>query len=59
LTRSDNSTEERRKAFVRAQTTVQRRIELFVSLPHGKLDALAPRRHLADIGRSEAPARTA
>jgi hypothetical protein len=44
---------------VRAQTTVQRRIELFVSLPHGKLDALALPRHLADVGRSEAPARTA
>ncbi len=37
----EGSDEDKRKAFVRALTTLQRRIELFLSLPHGKLDKLA------------------
>ena len=48
----EGSDDERRKAFVRALTTLQRRIELFLSLPHGKLDRLALQRRLDDIGRT-------
>ena len=42
----------RRKAFFRAFTTLQRRIELFLSLPHGKLDKLALSQRLNAIGKS-------
>jgi arsenate reductase len=35
-----------------ALTTLQRRIELFLSLPHSKLDRLALKRRLDEIGRS-------
>ena len=48
----EGTDEEKRRAFVRAMTTLQRRIELFLSLPHGKLDKLALKRRLDDIGRS-------
>ena len=48
----EGTDEEKRKAFVRALTTLQRRIELFLSLPHGKLDKLALKRRLDDIGCS-------
>lgn len=48
----DGADEDKRKAFVRALTTLQRRIELFLSLPHGKLDKLALQRRLDEIGRS-------
>ena len=48
----EGTDEEKRRAFVRALTTLQRRIELFLSLPHGKLDKLALRRQLDEIGRS-------
>jgi arsenate reductase len=48
----EGTDEEKRKAFVRALTALQRRIELFLSLPHGKLDKLALKRRLDDIGRS-------
>ena len=48
----EGSDEDKRKAFVRALTTLQRRIELFLSLPHGKLDKLALQRRLDDIGRT-------
>ena len=44
--------ETRRKAFLRAFTTLQRRIELFLSLPHGKLDQLAINQRLDSIGAS-------
>ncbi|MGB2817058.1 MAG: arsenate reductase ArsC [Burkholderiaceae bacterium] len=44
--------DDKRKAFVRAMTTLQRRIELFLSLPHGKLDKLALQHHLDEIGRT-------
>ena len=49
----EGSDEDKRKAFVRALTTLRRRIELFVSLPHGKLDKLALQRRLDDIGRTD------
>ncbi|MGZ8274142.1 MAG: arsenate reductase ArsC [Burkholderiaceae bacterium] len=48
----EGSDEDKRKAFVRALTTLQRRIELFLSLPHGKLDRLALQRRLEEIGRT-------
>ena len=48
----EGTDEEKRKAFVRALTSLQRRIELFLSLPHGKLDKLALKRRLDDIGCS-------
>jgi arsenate reductase len=47
----EGSDDDKREAFVRAHAALQRRIELFVSLPHGKLDRLALQRQLADIGR--------
>ena len=50
----EGTDEEKRKAFVRAMTTLQRRIELFLSLPHSKLDKLALKRRLDEIGRSGA-----
>ena len=48
----EGSEDDKRKAFVRALTTLQRRIELFLSLPHGKLDKLALQRRLEEIGRT-------
>ncbi len=44
--------ETRRKAFFRAFTTMQRRIELFLSLRHDKLDKLALQQRLDTIGKS-------
>ena len=49
---AEGSDDDKRKAFVRALTTLQRRIELFLSLPHGKLDKLALQRRLDEIGRT-------
>jgi arsenate reductase (thioredoxin) len=48
----EGTDEEKRRAFVRALTTLRRRIELFLSLPHGHLDTLALKRRLDEIGRS-------
>ena len=48
----EGSDAEKRKAFLRAMTTLQRRIELFLSLPHDRLDRLALQRRLDDIGRA-------
>lgn len=48
----EGTDEEKRRAFLRALTTLQRRIELFLSLPHAKLDKLALKRRLDEIGRS-------
>ncbi|HVE88998.1 MAG TPA: arsenate reductase ArsC [Burkholderiaceae bacterium] len=42
----------KRKAFLRAFTTLRRRIELFLSLPHGKIDKLALSQRLDTIGKS-------
>jgi arsenate reductase len=44
--------EAKRKAFLKAFTTLQRRIELFLSLPHGKIDKLALLQRLNAIGKS-------
>jgi arsenate reductase len=49
----------KRRAFLRAFTTLKRRIELFLALPHGKLDKLALKQRLDDIGRSGAAAEAA
>jgi protein-tyrosine-phosphatase len=50
----EGSEEEKRKAFFRAFSTLQRRIELFLSLPLGKLDKLSLQQRLNEIGRSGA-----
>ena len=42
----------KRKAFLKAFTTLRRRIELFLSLPHGKMDKLALSQRLNTIGKS-------
>jgi protein-tyrosine-phosphatase len=44
--------EAKRRAFRTAATTLQRRIELFLSLPLERIDALALKKRLADIGTS-------
>lgn len=44
--------EAKRKAFLKAFTTLRRRIELFLSLPHGKMDKLALSERLNTIGKS-------
>lgn len=44
--------EAKRKAFLGAFTTLRRRIELFLSLPHGKIDKLALSQRLSTIGKS-------
>ncbi len=50
----EGSEEDKRKAFFRAFTTLQRRIELFLSLPLAKLDKLSLQQRLNEIGRSGA-----
>jgi arsenate reductase len=46
----EGSDEHKRRAFLQAMTTLQRRIELFLSLPHGKLDKLTLQKRLDEIG---------
>ncbi|WP_205191639.1 arsenate reductase ArsC [Burkholderia sp. LMG 13014] len=43
--------EQQRKAFMDAAITLRRRIELFLSLPLQRLDAMSLQRELHDIGR--------
>jgi len=50
----EGSEEDKRKAFFHAFTTLQRRIELFLSLPLAKLDKLSLQQRLNEIGRSGA-----
>lgn len=47
---AEGSEEERRKAFMDAAVILKRRIELFLSLPLARLDAMALQRELRDIG---------
>jgi len=47
--------EVKRKAFVAAFTTLRHRIALFTSLPLQKLDAIALKQKLMDIGAKQAP----
>jgi arsenate reductase len=49
----EGADDEKRRAFVRALATLRRRIELFLSLPHSKLDKLALKKRLDEIGRSD------
>ena len=44
--------ETRRKAFLRAFTTLQRRLDFFLSLPFEKIDGLALKQQLDSIGKS-------
>ncbi len=43
--------ETKRKAFLRAFTTLQRRLDLFLALPLDKLDMLALKQQLDSIGK--------
>jgi hypothetical protein len=43
--------EEKRKAFFKAYNQLQNRLSIFVSLPLGKLDRLALKSKLDEIGR--------
>jgi protein-tyrosine-phosphatase len=47
----EGSEEEKRKAFFRAYSRLQNRIQLFLSLPLSKLDRIALSRRLGEIGR--------
>jgi protein-tyrosine-phosphatase len=47
----EGSDEHKRKAFLKAFTEMNRRISLFTSLPLAKLDAMAIKRELDQIGR--------
>ena len=49
--RSKGDDETKRKAFLRAFTTLQRRLDLFLSLPLEKLDKLALKEQLDSIGK--------
>lgn len=48
----EGTEEEKRRAFSEAFVILKRRIDLFVSLPLDKLNKLAVREHLDEIGRS-------
>ena len=48
----EGADEAKRKAFLSAFSTLRRRIELFLSLPHGKIDKLALSQRLSAIGKS-------
>lgn len=47
----EGSDEERRKAFMDASRTLRRRIELFLSLPLQRLDAMSLQHELSAIGK--------
>ena len=48
----EGTTEEKRRAFVKAYTELHRRITLFVHLPFDALDRLALKQKLEQIGRA-------
>jgi protein-tyrosine-phosphatase len=48
----DGTDEDKRRAFVAAYTVLHRRISLFASLPLAKLESLALREKVREIGRS-------
>lgn len=48
---AEGTEERQRKAFLNAALTLKRRIELFLSLPLQRLDAMSLQRELRDIGR--------
>ena len=47
----EGTDEQQRKVFLDAAITLRRRIELFLSLPLQRLDAMSLQRELRDIGR--------
>jgi hypothetical protein len=47
----EGSDEDKRKAFSKAFAEMNRRISLFISLPLARLDAMAIKRELDQIGR--------
>jgi hypothetical protein len=49
---AEGTDEEKRRAFFRAYTELSARINLFVSLPLGKLDRLVLKKKLDEIGRA-------
>jgi hypothetical protein len=49
----EGTDEERRKAFFRAYRELSTRINLFVNLPLGKLDRLALKKKLDEIGKTD------
>jgi len=51
----EGSDDEKRRAFFRAYTELQRRLSIFVSLPMDKLDRLTLQKRLDDIGGSDRP----
>lgn len=51
----EGSDEDKRKAFFRAFTRLQHRIQLFLSLPLARLDRAALSQRLKDIGREATP----
>ena len=53
-----DSDEQKRKAFMRAFTELSTRINLFMSLPIAKLDRLALKRRLEEIGKAGSQERT-
>jgi arsenate reductase len=50
--KAEGSDEAKRKAFARAFTELSTRINLFLSLPLGKLDRLALKKRLDEIGKT-------
>ncbi|MGH6611685.1 MAG: arsenate reductase ArsC, partial [Burkholderiaceae bacterium] len=48
----DGDDDAKRRAFLRAFTTLQRRIDLFLNLPMDKLDKLALKQQLDSIGHA-------
>jgi arsenate reductase len=51
----EGSDEDKRRAFSRAFSALSARINLFINLPMDKLDRLAIRKELDDIGKTPAP----
>ncbi len=49
----EGTTEEKRKAFLKAYTELHRRITLFINLPFDKLSNLALKEKLDEIGRTQ------
>ncbi|MFZ1909618.1 MAG: arsenate reductase ArsC [Burkholderiales bacterium] len=56
--RVEGAEEHKRRAFMRAFSELSTRINLFLSLPLGKLDRLALTKKLAEIGRVGSEAKT-
>jgi len=54
----EGTEEQKRRAFVRAFSELSTRINLFLSLPLAKLDRLALKRKLAEIGRAGSETKT-